>query len=300
MKKTIEIEQGILEELVVYNPINQHRKIRLGKGSDGGYVLIENEINKIQAFYSYGINDDYSFDEDLYKKTNAVGRLFDPTVTYPDQIIENLYFKEIGLATGEGSITEHISMFCDIGKRMILKIDIEGAEWKWLAETTQEELNNFDQILIEYHGFEKANNYKDYKECLSKINKNFYLIHVHGNNHVPLVKINKSFTPEVLECCYIRKDLCDCKINTELLFPQKELDVPNHKWLPDIKLNYWPFITGQSQEIENIAHEEARSFNKMHDVYKLMYSEIVRLNHELANYDSEISSLRSHIRNESK
>jgi len=278
MNNNKDTNQRLLNELVVYTPRDNKQKIRVGKGSDGGYIIIDREIEQIEVFYSYGINDDYSFDEDLSEKLNLAGRLFDPTVTYPEQITKSLHFKKIGLATGEGTITDHVVMYGDLGKKMILKIDIEGAEWDWLAQTTQEELGMFDQILIEYHNLDKVENYSKYINGLSKINKNFYLCHVHGNNHRPVVKINKTYIPEVLECTYIRKDLCDCIVNNEVLFPVEGLDLPNHHWLPDINLNYWPFISKQSEDVERSAHEDARAFNKMHSVYHLMYQEIVRLN----------------------
>jgi hypothetical protein len=270
--------ESIVNELTVYNPINDVRRIRVGNKFDGGYVMLDQGIKELQAFYSYGVNDDYSFDDNLSKISNSIGRLFDPTVAYPKKITDRLYFKKIGLATGEGTVRDHVSMYGDMGKKMILKLDIEGAEWTWLKHTTQEELSMFDQILIEYHDFKNSVIYESCQKCLKKINELFYLYHVHGNNHRPLVNINKTYIPDVLECSYIRKDLCECKVNEKILFPVKNIDLPNHHWLPDIKLNYWPFISNQSEKVESSAHEEAKAFNKMHSVYKLMYQEILRLN----------------------
>lgn len=281
------MENKILEELIVYTPSENYKRIRVGKGSDGGYVLLDININKIEAFYSYGVNDDYSFDDEFSKISCSVGRLFDPTVSYPNNITENLSFKKIGLATGEGTITQHVQGYGDFGKKMILKIDVEGAEWDWLETTNQEELRMFDQILIEYHGMDKTNQYEKYTKCLNRINEHFYLYHVHGNNHRPLVPVEKSFIPDVIECSYIRKELVPCEENRDVNFPIEGLDRSNHHWLPDIPLGYWPYILDKN-ESSKIGLQNADDYNKQFRVYQIMYNEILR-------QDSAIEELRQEI-----
>ena len=55
----------------------------------------------------------------------------------------------------------------------ILKIDIEGCEWHWLKNLGDNEVNRFDQIIIEFHDLHNTEKQEFYAECLKKINNNF-------------------------------------------------------------------------------------------------------------------------------
>jgi hypothetical protein len=44
-------------------------KVRFGKQHDGGYVVFYHNFDGLDGIYSYGINDDVSFDTDLLQHT---------------------------------------------------------------------------------------------------------------------------------------------------------------------------------------------------------------------------------------
>ena len=67
---------------------------------------------------------------------------------------------------------------------MILKMDVEGAEWEILSCINENILARFDQIVLEYHELLAADKEKEKLifSALSKINSKHKLIHLHGNN----------------------------------------------------------------------------------------------------------------------
>jgi hypothetical protein len=42
---------------------------------------------------------------------------------------------------------------------------------------------------------------------IKKLNDQFFLVNIHGNNHSHLTKINDKTFPQVIECTWVRKDL---------------------------------------------------------------------------------------------
>lgn len=260
----------LAQQFVVYTPEPGYSKKRIGPKADGGYVLLNHSLDQINVLYSYGVGGDYRFEQDMFASYGCIGRLFDPTVEFPYEIDEGLFFKKIGLATNQGSILHHIEDYNDLGKRMILKIDTEGAEWKWLEQTNAEELCLFDQIIIEFHELGNCKRHLEYSELLSRLNAYYYLIHVHGNNQKPLVLCDALVMPDVMECSFIRKDLCSASLNTINRFPLPGFDCPSDEteFAPlEWKLNYWPFISNQDPAIERLAlseaHENFLNFKKI-------------------------------------
>jgi len=258
---SIELSQTkkLANEFIVYSP-KTCKKVRIGNNKDGGYILLDHNLENIERLYSYGVSYEYSFDEQMAQKYSAVARMFDPTVTLPNKINENLFFKKIGIATNEGTIVEHVRNYGDIGKRMILKMDVEGAEWEWLAETTADELKMFDQILIEFHNLGQIEKHQSYAQGISKINELFFLFHVHANNYAPMRIYEDIILPDVIECSFVRKDLLTCELNKETRFPVADIDYASDEGEcspADWRLNFWPFISQQSDELETEARINA-------------------------------------------
>ena len=214
------------------------------------------ELKSVECLYSYGIGHEYGFEQELYASRGLHGRLFDPTVDHPERISEGLCFKKVGLATGQGSILDHMSDHGDSGKKALLKIDVEGSEWLWLQQTTENELLSFDQICIEFHHIGKVEKHAEYASLLEKLTTHFILYHIHGNNFGPIVITDELIIPDTVECSFIRKGLCDVTLNTSETFPVAGLDYPSDQseFAPlDWRFNYWPYISNQDIYTENKA-----------------------------------------------
>jgi hypothetical protein len=283
--------ENILSELITYSPLENVKKIRFGTRKDGGYILLNKNLDKANFLYSYGVANEYTFDYDFCHEFKIPGRLFDPTVDHPSKLSDFLYFYKRGLACGDGSISEHLCQFSDANGRGILKIDIEGCEWHWLKNLNYNEVNRFDQIIIEFHDLHNTEKQEFYAECLKKINNNFYLVHVHANNFFQIEKVRDYFLPPLLECTYIAKSLCECEVNTKTKYPIDELDFPCIPDKAEIELNFYPFISWTDYRKEKNNLLKAEQLSEIPELKRK--SEILSIN--LNNLALENISLKNRI-----
>lgn len=114
-------------------------------------------------------------------------------------------------------------------------MDIEGAEYEWLYNISEEELNKISQFVIEFHFIFDPN-------IFNKLNKFFYLFHFHANNYCGYKIIQDTSIPNVFECTYVNKKFISNhpKLNTKTL--PTELDMPNVKECYDYFIDYPPFV----------------------------------------------------------
>ena len=189
---------------------------RFGSPEDGGYLL-KDEISKSDICISLGIGDNYSFDLDIAKYCNQV-LMLDHTIAQPQPLSSNMSFKKIGIGTVElenFTTIEKIISKLPVGSDLILKIDIEGAEWEVLESTPQSDLVRFDQIVGEFHGFiaNKSGQVglKRKVHILEKLLENFAIINVHPNNWGSYRIIKGTPVPDVIELTFINKILLNSK-----------------------------------------------------------------------------------------
>jgi hypothetical protein len=206
--------RAMLDQFKIYH-YDIWKKIRLGNNYDGGYVIPDLPYSKLSSF---GISNNMTFDTDFvnkYKYSSAY--LFDPTINNLPSTHDpsKICFSRIGLGP-ENMETEICGMKCNVktlndivsnesDNKLLLKIDIEGGEFESLMNATDETLNKFMCIVVEFHWL--CNEDKKQKiECFRKLNNLFYVIHAHANNHSPiLVKEDFYHVPDVMEITFIRK-----------------------------------------------------------------------------------------------
>lgn len=160
---------------------------RFGSANDGGYLMCENLLEPLDAAYSYGVgtNDDWGCEVSRrYHVTVHQYDCFDParptcnggTFVFHDECVGDRtgYRKSRFFDTLENQIRKN----GDTGRRLIIKMDIEGAEWDTLLAAPEELLASIPQISMEMHG------YNDPKilEVIRKLKRNFYLVNLHFNN----------------------------------------------------------------------------------------------------------------------
>jgi hypothetical protein len=76
------------------------------------------------------------------------------------------------------SVAAQIAKNGDAGKRLIMKMDVEGAEWESLLATPDSVLSQIDQLSIEFH---RVNDPKTL-EVIRKLKETFYVANIHFNN----------------------------------------------------------------------------------------------------------------------
>jgi hypothetical protein len=62
-------------------PIQMDDLLRLGKNSDGGYIISKHQIERTECLLSFGVNEDWSFETDFLNKKNMRLYAFDNSVS---------------------------------------------------------------------------------------------------------------------------------------------------------------------------------------------------------------------------
>lgn len=214
----------------------KHDLCRIGSNGDGGYLLA-NDLDGISACYSPGVSDEIDFDIELAQRGIAV-HLADASVEPPEKMLPNMTFikKFLGAKTEGKFITmeDWIAETNPGSEDLLLEMDIEGAEYAVLGETKESTLNRFRQIVIELHNFDKIfqrSNFEEIKSLLTRLQKNFVIIHLHHNNSLPIISSPVGPLSTVFEVTLLRRDRYVKNAQNPIL-PHK-LDEPNVAKHPD-------------------------------------------------------------------
>lgn len=245
-------------------------KVRVGRSWDGGYVLENKSLNDFEILYSYGVGWDVSFEKDLYRRHKKPARIFDPTLfdvgnipTLAKKRLLSLgkYFAKVtlwglylpvikqthqitfyneGLGTSKkykyDSFPNHVKRFGDEGKKILLKIDIEGGEYEVLKdEKFLNSLDNVVQLAIEFHDADTR--FAELKEVVELLNKKFTIVHFHGNNYGGVFESNGKQIPKVPELTFLNNAYLKSKKIDLSPMPVPEIDYPNEPNQPDINIS---------------------------------------------------------------
>eukprot|EP00930_Biecheleria_cincta_P006415 TRINITY_DN107417_c0_g1_i1.p1 TRINITY_DN107417_c0_g1~~TRINITY_DN107417_c0_g1_i1.p1 ORF type:complete len:723 (+),score=112.05 TRINITY_DN107417_c0_g1_i1:45-2213(+) len=241
----------LVAALRLYKPTEvalQHgRKRRVGPPTDGGYVVWDSGMPLCDVLLSYGVDTNVDFEAEL-AAAGAQVLMFDHTVPGPPRHHPNFVFKREALADEvvegvAGTLSSHIA---NHEGRVMLKCDVEGAEFGALLATPQEVLDRFEQICIELHWIgrpSRGGNFRSKALALERLNEQFVLVHVHGNSYGDVMEIAGCHVPDVLEALYVNRRLlkcCDVQPSSSGI-PDSALDVNNCTFLRDIALSGAPF-----------------------------------------------------------
>ncbi|MCI6284977.1 FkbM family methyltransferase [Selenomonas sp.] len=224
-------------------PDDGHALVRIGKESDGGYVMLDDFAGRKIA-YSFGICDDVSWDKEMAKRGMDV-YMYDHTIDGLPEDDERFHWQKIGITGTYDEQTPQLKTLDmllhenghDDTYGMILKIDVEGAEWGVLETVSEETLKHFSQIVIEFHDMTHEPLDQGKLRSLQKIGACWQLVHVHGNNCMHSIMSHGIVLPDVMECTFVRKD--------EHTFASHEgwlpgaLDQANKRGWPDILIGKW-------------------------------------------------------------
>jgi len=252
----------------ILQPIYSYKKnlIRIGPKKDGGYVIDKRIINKTNYIITCGLNDDWEFEKEFLKynkETKVIA--YDHTVnnnfwfkkflkdfvhffllkklsywkiknmfSFIDYKYffcnKNIHYQLMIDNISKSNFSININQILKNKKNVLLKVDIENAEYKILTQII-ENSEKINCLIIEFHNIKK--NINKIADFIKK-NKFLKLIHLHCNNIRQLDKYN---FPYAIEMTLINKK----KINlsnkkTIFSYPIKELDYPNVKRYEDIKI----------------------------------------------------------------
>ena len=237
----------LVETLQIKHPKN-FSLARAGNVNDGGYILINNLSNRNGIAYSFGINDDVSFDNAIANCGYDVF-MYDMTIDdLPYHRPEFHFFKEgIGGKFDSVQKLDTLDHFIQRNghqnqRNMILKMDVEGAEYDFIEQTDLKTLEQFDQMTFEFHdvimgiNLERANRIIS---CFKKLNQTHQVIHLHANNNGQVITYEGGKYPELLEVTYANRANYEFIDNEEIILPLPNLDSPNLPQYPEITLGNW-------------------------------------------------------------
>jgi hypothetical protein len=208
---------------------------RYGRAEDGGYVIYDNPLGATHIL-GYGVDKDVSFENQLTEAWGIKATIFDHTIDEVPLTGPNVTYVKEGIGATDApplfSLANHVKRFVPDGSNFVLKMDVEGAEWDVLRRAN---LSHVSQLIVEFH--EPTG---DHTDVIQKINEQFYLVHIHGNNchNQPWMYIDRMHVmPRYLECTYVRKDLVTAVPSTRK-FPTP-LDHKCRRDVPELNLNFW-------------------------------------------------------------
>jgi hypothetical protein len=163
---------------------------RFGEAHDGGYLMCGNLLGGVESGYSYGIAGYDKWGCDISTKLSVKVHQYDcfdttqPACPAGDTIF---HAECVGDATRtvEGrffdTIEHQLARNGDAGKRIVLKIDVEGAEWDSFIRVPDAVLSRIDQLAVEFH---RVRNEDDkYLLVVERLKRFFHVAHLHFNNH---------------------------------------------------------------------------------------------------------------------
>jgi hypothetical protein len=216
--------------------------IRLGRNHDGGYVVPKVCLKSSQYLLAGGYGNDFSFERAFLSlsRSNQV-HLYDYSISFPiliRDLIKGSFKKLLGRPDyGFKYHLRNIFQFFKLKTSSILyfnsklesdslnhgvdipaairgfrcplvdnsifcKLDIEGSEYE-LIDGLSESSSFISGLVIEFHDIE--NRYEQLISALSKLRRDFYLVHNHPNNYAG---VGENGIPRVLEITFVSKDLC--------------------------------------------------------------------------------------------
>ncbi|MBF0181019.1 MAG: hypothetical protein HQM03_13435 [Magnetococcales bacterium] len=237
------------------------RKIRVGSNRDGGYVLPD-DLEGIAGVISLGIGQNVAFDAFFADRGVDVYQ-YDPTIDAPPRAHPRFHFQQVGLGPADTPpdqpvITHTVgpdghwiqvpihtrrlpTILADHGLEeqgdLILKMDIEAAEYAAFGVLTDLDLLNFRIITAELHHltllgdpafFQAANH------LVSILTRHHACVHLHANNCCNLIVVEGIPIPEVIEITFLRRDRSSFTPSSEPI--PSPLDFPNRLDRPDYVL----------------------------------------------------------------
>ena len=210
---------------------------RFGHPHDGGYVLCENLAGQVRSAYSYGIDgrDDWACDvARAYHVPVHQYDCFNPKRTVCEGAELDFHDACVGPAPArlEGrefdSITNQVARNGDAGKHLIMKVDVESAEWEAFAATPDSTFENIDQLVVEFHELDDPK----YVGVIETLKKTFYVANVHFNNYA-CMWWSGPFPALAYELLLVNKRLGVLDATTPLGTYPNPLDAPNNPSLRD-------------------------------------------------------------------
>jgi hypothetical protein len=250
-------------------PVACESLARVGGANDGGYVVPLVAVKAAHALLSFGLSHDWTFERD-FKKHNpkAIVHCYDHTVslwtafrssigqlarfilllrpgalhkafTWVDYRrffrSEGIHFRQRIWRDNESDSATIDDAFARLPMEcpVFVKMDIEGSEYHVLDDL----LRHSSQIVamaIEFHDLDTLS--AQFNSLVEKIKRDFYIVHIHGNNLGGMTPFNFPTAPEIT---FLNKRFfTSVPPPSGLTYPVAGLDRPNYPQFPDFTFEF--------------------------------------------------------------
>ena len=160
---------------------------RIGSAHDGGYLMCANLLAGLESAYSYGIGGEDSWGCAVSREYRVPVHQYDCFELAPGPC-EGATFRPNVECVGPAAsvidgrrfdtLANQIARNGDRGRRLVVKMDVEGAEWDTILATPDEVFDAIGQMPMELHGVNEAR----VLAAVRKLKTHFHLVAVHFNN----------------------------------------------------------------------------------------------------------------------
>jgi hypothetical protein len=213
---------------------------RFGEAHDGGYLMCANLLASVEAGYSYGISGYDQWGCDVSRKFNVRVHQYDcfdtrqPACPGGDMLF---HAECVGTVAAEedgrpfDTLASQITRNGDSERRLVVKVDVEGAEWDSFVLAPDWVFERIDQLVVEFHGVESER----FIAAVQRLTRFFHVAHVHFNNFSCDPRLTP-FPAWAYEVLFVSKKLGVVDPSGTTPGPHR-LDSPNNPNAPDCQLN---------------------------------------------------------------
>jgi hypothetical protein len=242
---------------------------RIGSSNDGGYVVPLDAVKSSGALLSFGLAHNWTFERGFKKRNaDAIVHCYDHTVSFLTVLAysfgqllraiirldaghlrkaftwidyplffrtDRIHFRQriwrdrqdnsVTVEDAFGRLPEAIPTF--------VKVDIEGSEYRILDDLLRHS-PDITALAIEFHDVDIVPQL--FNSFVEKIKRDFYIVHIHGNNMGGLAPFHFPISPEIT---FLNKRFFGSTPSlSRRKYPIPELDRPNYSGLPDFALEF--------------------------------------------------------------
>jgi hypothetical protein len=217
---------------------------RFGERNDGGYLMCGNLLGGVRSGYSYGIGGYDKWGCDISRKLKLTVHQYDcfdtsrPACRSGDTVFHEECVADTS-KTVDGrffdTIANQFAKNGDTANRVVLKIDVEGAEWDTLEFVPDGILERIDQMAVEFHWMENDKYQwigdEQYLRVVKRLKQFFEVAHIHFNNASCIGDL-QPFPSSAYEVLFVSKRLAAVDSSRAAVRPHP-LDAPNNPSFED-------------------------------------------------------------------
>lgn len=208
---TPHLEGNIQALISVIAPKGTNLKLkRFGGLGDGSYVLPQKYVTKGTYLISGGIDNNNELEISL-ANLGVHGIQIDNSINQAPKTHKNLEFRKVTISDSDSQTETTLNSLMKLNNsegRFIVKLDIEGYEWKTLAALTKNELASIDCLILELHNLSLISDSERGKEILEVLGKieaaGLRSIFCQANNGCLNYVLGGTLIPDNMEVTFIK------------------------------------------------------------------------------------------------